>query len=134
MPLNVNCRRKDEFPAFLYCAKTYFMLYIYNPLCESSSGVEHHLAKVRVAGSNPVFRSVVCSDGGIGRHVGLKIQWPSRPCGFKSRSEYLENPQLIVLHEVADFFIHFWQHIGNKSMCFMSLQTSTNILIPNFGT
>ena len=24
---------------------------------ESSSGVEHHLAKVRVAGSNPVFRS-----------------------------------------------------------------------------
>ena len=44
------------------------------PQCESSSGVEHHLAKVRVAGSNPVFRSVVCSDGGIGRHVGLKIQ------------------------------------------------------------
>ena len=28
-----------------------------NRLCESSSGVEHHLAKVRVAGSNPVFRS-----------------------------------------------------------------------------
>ena len=26
--------------------------------CESSSGVEHHLAKVRVAGSNPVFRSI----------------------------------------------------------------------------
>ncbi len=48
--------------------------------CESSSGVEHHLAKVRVAGSNPVFRSSITplwsgSDGGIGRHVGLKIQW-----------------------------------------------------------
>ena len=50
--------------------------------CESSSGVEHHLAKVRVAGSNPVFRSIstiiyltlLRSDGGIGRHVGLKIQ------------------------------------------------------------
>ena len=41
---------------------------------ESSSGVEHHLAKVRVAGSNPVFRSEYCSGGGIGRHVGLKIQ------------------------------------------------------------
>ena len=27
--------------------------------CESSSGVEHHLAKVRVAGSNPVFRSLM---------------------------------------------------------------------------
>jgi hypothetical protein len=28
-------------------------------LRESSSGVEHHLAKVRVAGSNPVFRSIL---------------------------------------------------------------------------
>jgi hypothetical protein len=27
--------------------------------CESSSGVEHHLAKVGVAGSNPVFRSEI---------------------------------------------------------------------------
>ena len=27
--------------------------------CESSSGVEHHLAKVGVAGSNPVFRSTI---------------------------------------------------------------------------
>ena len=49
--------------------------------CESSSGVEHHLAKVRVAGSNPVFRSKSSlfegSSGGIGRHVGLKIQWPT---------------------------------------------------------
>ena len=26
--------------------------------CESSSGVEHHLAKVGVVGSNPIFRSV----------------------------------------------------------------------------
>ena len=38
--------------------------------------VERDLAKVEVAGSNPVFRStVVCSDGEIGRHAGLKIQW-----------------------------------------------------------
>ena len=54
--------------------------------------VERNLAKVEVAGSNPVFRSNRCanrsfffdstflgdpgSGGGIGRHVGLKIQWP----------------------------------------------------------
>ena len=31
---------------------------IFEILGESSSGVEHHLAKVRVAGSNPVFRSL----------------------------------------------------------------------------
>ena len=38
--------------------------------------VERHLAKVEVAGSNPVFRSIIIlsSGGGIGRHVGLKIQ------------------------------------------------------------
>ena len=32
-------------------------MYICIRKSESSSGVEHHLAKVRVAGSNPVFRS-----------------------------------------------------------------------------
>ena len=55
--------------------------------------VEHDLAKVGVAGSNPVFRSrallygrVFCwsPGGGIGRHAGLKILWtvmsvPVRP-------------------------------------------------------
>jgi len=52
--------------------------------------VEHDLAKVGVAGSNPVFRSKTrcggfflpklrlpfitsCPGGGIGRHAGLKI-------------------------------------------------------------
>ena len=55
--------------------------------CECSSGVEHHLAKVRVVGSNPITRSIssflkrifielsLSPGGGIGRHVGLKIQW-----------------------------------------------------------
>ena len=44
--------------------------------------VEHDLAKVGVAGSNPVFRSLntndnySCPGGGIGRHAGLKILWP----------------------------------------------------------
>ena len=40
--------------------------------------VEHNLAKVRVASSSLVFRSSLkgCSNGGIGRHEGLKIPWP----------------------------------------------------------
>ncbi|GEM_PF-3598366 len=38
--------------------------------------VEHDLAKVGVAGSNPVFRSTTCLGGGIGRHAGLKILCP----------------------------------------------------------
>ena len=29
-----------------------------------------------------------CSNGGTGRHAGLKILWPLRLCGFKSRFEY----------------------------------------------
>ena len=33
------------------------MYYICPPYCECSSGVEHHLAKVRVVGSNPITRS-----------------------------------------------------------------------------
>ena len=49
-----------------------------------------NLAKVRVASSSLVFRSSLkgCSNGGIGRHEGLKIPWPLRLCGFKSRFEY----------------------------------------------
>lgn len=67
--------------------------------------VERDLAKVEVAGSNPVFRSTkkapvngaffvkwrleyACRDGGIGRHAGLKILWATSPCGFDSRSWY----------------------------------------------
>ena len=53
--------------------------------------VEHNLAKVRVASSSLVFRSFSlkgCSNGGIGRHEGLKIPWLLQLCGFKSRFEY----------------------------------------------
>ena len=54
--------------------------------------VEHNLAGLGVAGSSPVFRSSLkrkgCSNGGIGRHEGLKILWPLWLCGFKSRFEY----------------------------------------------
>ena len=61
--------------------------------------VEHDLAKVGVAGSNPVFRSMkavlyvtgffcVCPGGGIGRHAGLKILFLLRECGFDSRPGY----------------------------------------------
>ena len=43
--------------------------------CERSSVVEHHLAKVGVAGSNPVFRlaNSLRRGGGTGRRTGLKI-------------------------------------------------------------
>ena len=65
--------------------------------------VEHDLAKVGVASSNLVFRSkclptrrhlilkallLLSSDGGTGRHAGLKILCPQQACGFDSRSEY----------------------------------------------
>ena len=61
-------------------------------IAEVAQLVEHNLAKVRVAGSSPVFRSSLkrkgCSNGGIGRHEGLKILWLLQLCGFKSRFEY----------------------------------------------
>jgi hypothetical protein len=68
-------------------------------IAEVAQLVEHDLAKVGVAGSSPVFRSVEeytsfsCIIQGAlgwwnGRHARLKILWPLRLCGFKSRSEY----------------------------------------------
>ena len=61
-------------------------------IAEVAQLVEHDLAKVGVAGSSPVFRSSLeangCSNGGIGRHEGLKILWLLQLCGFKSRFEY----------------------------------------------
>ena len=46
------------------------------PFAGVAQSVEHDLAKVGVAGSNPVSRSTPCPGGGIGRHAGLKILWP----------------------------------------------------------
>ena len=68
-------------------------LFIFAPVLSNDSAeiaqlVEHNLAKVGVASSSLVFRSNGCSNGGIGRHEGLKIPWPLRLCGFKSRFEY----------------------------------------------
>ncbi len=43
------------------------------------------------------------SNGGIGRHEGLKIPWPLRLCGFKSRFEYGE--RLLILLNCQAFFV-----------------------------
>ena len=63
--------------------------------------VERNLAKVEVASSSLVFRSIINSlfllrekkligpGGGIGRHAGLKILYPLKMCGFKSRPGYI---------------------------------------------
>ena len=55
-------------------------------ICENSSVVEHDLAKVGVAGSNPVSRSSLRSSGGIGRHAGLKILWALARAGSSPAS------------------------------------------------
>ena len=54
--------------------------------------VEHDLAKVGVASSSLVSRSIRMPRWWNGRHVGLKIQWPLWPCGFKSRPGYNKTP------------------------------------------
>ena len=56
------------------------------------------------------------SNGGIGRHEGLKIPWPLRLCGFKSRFEYGKSsgkPDYGVRSLL--FFIGFliYSHVGN---------------------
>ena len=47
-------------------------------LAEVAQLVEHNLAKVRVAGSSPVFRSlslIECPGGGIGRRARFRCEW-----------------------------------------------------------
>ncbi len=55
----------------------YKNIYFCTQNAEIAQLVEHNLAKVGVASSSLVFRSYpfyqVCSNGGIGRHEGLKI-------------------------------------------------------------
>ena len=48
------------------------------PVCGSSSVVEHHLAKVGVAGSNPVFRSNYTIHAGV---VELADTQDLKSCG-----------------------------------------------------
>ena len=71
----------------------YKMAYLCTALkqnAEIAQFVEHNLAKVRVASSSLVFRSFFerMLEWWNGRHEGLKILWPLRLCGFKSRFEY----------------------------------------------
>ena len=56
--------------------------------------VEHDLAKVGVAGSSPVFRSLIflChSGGGTGRHAGLKILFAVMQVWVQLPSRVLNN-------------------------------------------
>ena len=78
--------------------------------------VEHNLAKVRVASSSLVFRSSLkgCSNGGIGRHEGLKIPWPLWLCGFKSRFEYEIKIAIIWIAGSCDFYFIYLHHIWNQ--------------------
>ena len=67
-------------------------------ICTRKRGNSSVGRAVRVASSSLVFRSSLkgCSNGGIGRHEGLKIPWPLRLCGFKSRFEYEVKSQSFV--------------------------------------
>src|SRR5690349_6252584 len=72
--------------------------------------VEHNLAKVGVAGSNPVSRfrashsapviSLRRSGGETGRREGLKIPWDKLPCGFDPRPEH--DPSIVTLRLAED--------------------------------
>lgn len=82
--------------------------------------VERNLAKVKVAGSRPVFRSKSplaerifyirkfdsCLGGGIGRHEGLKIPWPhgrtgSSPVSGTKKARFLNRTRLLVFIEMC---------------------------------
>ena len=86
-------------------------LFIFAPVlrkpAEIAQLVEHNLAKVRVASSSLVFRSFFerMLEWWNGRHEGLKILWPLRLCGFKSRFEYRSNPLIACKSMFAGDFL-----------------------------
>ena len=87
----VNLSFADFFPVKSLVVRGKLLIFaptFFGCFAEIAQLVEHNLAKVGVASSSLVFRSNGCSNGGIGRHEGLKIPWPLRLCGFKSRFEY----------------------------------------------
>ena len=65
--------------------------------------VEHDLAKVGVAGSNPVSRSSLRSSGGIGRHAGLKILWALARAGSSPAS----STEGEMVERLSPFFLNF---------------------------
>ncbi|CEN39887.1 conserved hypothetical protein [Capnocytophaga canimorsus] len=75
--------------------------------------VERNLAKVEVAGSNPVFRSFIAlirgSDGGIGRHAGLKIQWAAMPVRVQVPLRVQQKNRNAFIMKVLRFFL--FKHI-----------------------
>ena len=62
-------------------------------------------SRVRVPSSAQLLEKSGCSNGGIGRHEGLKILWPLRLCGFKSRFEYTSLSKHILRKQLS------WQSI-----------------------
>ena len=74
MTLRVKSLHEIKFQKRLDKSQNDVIINIVANTCGSSSVVEHNLAKVGVASSSLVFRSKESrSDGGIGRHAGLKI-------------------------------------------------------------
>ena len=69
---------------------TFFFVKKESSVAEIAQLVEHNLAKVRVASSSLVFRSIFerMLEWWNGRHEGLKILWPLRLCGFESHFDY----------------------------------------------
>src|ERR671916_1829096 len=65
----------------------------FNPHAEVAQLVEHHLAMVRVAGSNPVFRSGRGPNGGMAEWLGKGLQNPAPR--FDSGCRLSEGPRSV---------------------------------------
>ena len=54
-------------------------------------------------------RKHLCRRDGIGRRVGLKIQWANHPCGFDPRRRHHPKvPKALILLGFRDFFLSFF--------------------------
>ena len=58
-------------------ASPYKLAYIIFLQADMAQLVEHNLAKVGVAGSSPVVRSIICARADFNRPFAYKAKWPS---------------------------------------------------------
>ena len=81
--------------------------------------VEHDLAKVGVAGSSPVFRSlnIIYLGGEIGRHAGLKILWAAMSVRVQVPPE-VQNPD----SKESGFFVFTIIRIQENTIIFLRLK------------
>ena len=82
--------------------------------CGNSSVGRARPCQGRGRESESRFPLIVMPRWWNGRHVGLKIQWPLWPCGFKSRPGYDNKANSLIIMGWLFILRHFVPYLSHK--------------------